>query len=79
MYGYLDVAQWLQTLKPFKYSIKIKNNKLVSNKINTESKESNKINTESKESQLFILYALEYKNYTSNLTPNLVTNIFNYI
>ena len=34
--GHLEVAQWLQTLNPFKYVIEVENNKLKSWKINTD-------------------------------------------
>ena len=66
---HLQVALWLCSLKPFKYYIKIEDNNIISNKINTECQEK----------LLFVLYSLTNKGYTNNLTPDLLTNISKYL
>jgi len=62
-------VKWLQTLNPFKYVIKIENDKLISWKINTDYEEK----------MLFMLYTLTNKGYTNNLTASLVINICKYL
>jgi len=52
-------------LLPFRYNIYVENNTIISWKINTKCEEN----------LLFMLYTLTYKNYTNNLTPDLVMNI----
>ena len=67
--NHLKLIQWLQSLKPFKYSIEIKTKTIFVKKINKNCEER----------LLFMLYTLQYKNYTNYLTPNLLTNIRNFL
>ena len=85
--GNLYITKWLYSLNPFKYSLyldlesyEIKNKKISGYTYFDNGKIIHwNINNNYDENLEFMLYALNYKNYTNYLSPDLLTNISNYM